>query len=149
MCLATVENLSLFALIYLWLIGPHVLPGWESFIIRLDILTAHDRHIPRRLRIFHYSPWYTYCSRPARIAPVENLSLFALIYLRRETEYRLPGWESFIIRLDILTRHKQACYPRLRIFHYSPWYTYKSWIRTKWWVENLSLFALIYLLATK
>ena len=145
MCLATVENLSLFALIYLWLIGPHVLPGWESFIIRLDILTAHDRHIPRRLRIFHYSPWYTYCSRPARIAPVENLSLFALIYLRRETEYRLPGWESFIIRLDILSPWDWVPPPRLRIFHYSPWYTYSPQTSLLSAVENLSLFALIYL----
>ena len=118
-----VENLSLFALIYL--IGARDQPGirWESFIIRLDILNRWWRRLPRWLRIFHYSPWYTY--EPADSAPnhVENLSLFALIYLFDGNDMPEPRWESFIIRLDILSLNPRRNPHRLRIFHYSPWYT--------------------------
>ena len=119
--------------------------SWESFIIRLDILNNPIFSVDLELRIFHYSPWYTYRNITMRPTPVENLSLFALIYLDSGNSAWRPSWESFIIRLDILTHSLQAQFPSLRIFHYSPWYTYdrRSW--TTHTVENLSLFALIYL----
>ena len=141
----SVENLSLFALIYL---RPLVLPRgkrWESFIIRLDILNYSKTCRAVQLRIFHYSPWYTYFQATMHQLCVENLSLFALIYLH--TLPRLPSscWESFIIRLDILNGGSQSALRWLRIFHYSPWYTYEDRARAVDAVENLSLFALIYL----
>ena len=142
--LYTVENLSLFALIYLVTVDIEALAGWESFIIRLDILTKKGIPAPARwesfiirldilihvyslmrtgLRIFHYSPWYTYTSKSTRKITVENLSLFALIYLLESLTIGAHGWESFIIRLDILIDRHRQCERRLRIFHYSPWYT--------------------------
>ena len=140
-----VENLSLFALIYLTSKIYCSSVSWESFIIRLDILTEIAAAEFERLRIFHYSPWYTYAQDGCRPGGVENLSLFALIYLPLLRFAHATGWESFIIRLDILKGKAIAANPWLRIFHYSPWYTY--WVG--WWarllVENLSLFALIYL----
>ena len=119
-----VENLSLFALIYLSLCQSSYSLSWESFIIRLDILNERSRGVREWLRIFHYSPWYTY--PPPRIAlmPVENLSLFTLIYLK--------------LRYDLQQLE-------LRIFHYSPWYTYRQRGFRFPRVENLSLFTLIYL----
>ena len=123
--MVSVENLSLFALIYLPEGTPSTLDGWESFIIRLD--------------------WYTYVDSTTIGFLVENLSLFALIYLDHRLHRRWAGWESFIIRLDILTSGHVSSILELRIFHYSPWYTYicSAVIHEK--VENLSLFALIYL----
>ena len=143
--LGIVENLSLFALIYL---TPHVVSArhrWESFIIRLDILRCRRLAVRSALRIFHYSPWYTYWLRPRAAARVENLSLFALIYLAPAMGCAGGGWESFIIRLDILTGHRVIVIEALRIFHYSPWYTYTGRGAAIFEVENLSLFALIYL----
>ena len=119
----TVENLSLFALIYLRRAPRCLKARWESFIIRLDILTATDWAFTAELRIFHYSPWYTYTTPPGVLSSVENLSLFALIYLRNEAAEREGCWESFIIRLDILSWPGSASESVLRIFHYSPWYT--------------------------
>ena len=146
---AAVENLSLFALIYLNFGGYRRLRCWESFIIRLDILMrlAHDRH--DWLRIFHYSPWYTYTRIATSAGAVENLSLFALIYLHRSPFIAPPGWESFIIRLDILIARNVHRQVQLRIFHYSPWYTYVEFGAVHIGVENLSLFALIYLESTR
>ena len=145
-----VKNLSLFALIYLSLCSLQIyslrIDGrWESFIIRLDILSSmvHDWH--DWLRIFHYSPWYTYRVEAVHHVGVENLSLFALIYLCFARIRCWGGWESFIIRLDILRKVRRRHYERLRIFHYSPWYTYGAPITMRPIVENLSLFALIYL----
>ena len=120
---SSVENLSLFALIYLLQAALDAISCWESFIIRLDILTAW---MPVRmvwLRIFHYSPWYTYALLSAHAEQVENLSLFALIYLPPVILIGEDCWESFIIRLDILRRAARIALPVLRIFHYSPWYT--------------------------
>ena len=57
--LSSVENLSLSALIYLMKINTLMRRGWESFIISLDILNARLGESNRRLRIFHYQPWYT------------------------------------------------------------------------------------------
>ena len=141
-----VENLSLFALIYLLPspVRPH--GCWESFIIRLDILNKTERLNTAALRIFHYSPWYTYSRQAAGMHLVENLSLFALIYLNDLLARARRGWESFIIRLDILTLFGFCRLGGLRIFHYSPWYTYAVEPRASNSVENLSLFALIYLL---
>ena len=119
-----VENLSLFALIYLGSTRLSAGNSWESFIIRLDILIGLS------------SGWREY---------VENLSLFALIYLFEDFSSLISCWESFIIRLDILTANLYPTAKALRIFHYSPWYTYSGWIPVVWRVENLSLFALIYL----
>ena len=118
-----VENLSLFALIYLRRAAIPAPPGWESFIIRLDILKKDWVKSSRELRIFHYSPWYTYQSGWYVKGSVENLSLFALIYLAPTSFSRSAGWESFIIRLDILTFLQMQREAELRIFHYSPWYT--------------------------
>ena len=119
-----VENLSLFALIYLADQPTRRSWGWESFIIRLDILRIVHRVYRGLLRIFHYSPWYTYSSVWAVPAPVENLSLFALIYLGGSNVEVNERWESFIIRLDILRGGTRGGFLWLRIFHYSPWYTY-------------------------
>ena len=119
-----VENLSLFALIYLTTPRIRVIFSWESFIIRLDIL----RHGLACLRTL-----------------VENLSLFALIYLFTPLETEEISWESFIIRLDILSEVSLCMVVLLRIFHYSPWYTYQPAQQRSGKVENLSLFALIYL----
>ena len=162
-----VENLSLFALIYLRIVGTqHEVcwesfifaliylyrpwcarsRGWESFIIRLDILTRQRASSVSRLRIFHYSPWYTYARSWFRFTSVENLSLFALIYLSGSSWSQCAGWESFIIRLDILRSSSSSSWWALRIFHYSPWYTYAFFAAAIRSVENLSLFALIYLL---
>ena len=164
-----VENLSLFALIYLlmpasrdslrWesfiirldiLTTPDLLGAWgvswESFIIRLDILNERSRGVREWLRIFHYSPWYTYAPKQCVQVAVENLSLFTLIYLLLCIWRAVHRWESFIIRLDILSDRGYRSSCRLRIFHYSPWYTYTSKSTRKITVENLSLFALIYLL---
>ena len=139
-----VENLSLFALIYLRIVGTqHEVcwesfifaliylyrpwcarsRGWESFIIRLDILTRQRASSVSRLRIFHYSPWYTYARSWFRFTSVENLSLFALIYLPAWKPLNRASWESFIIRLDILSPKMVRASIPLRIFHYSPWYT--------------------------
>ena len=140
-----VENLSLFALIYLETDTLREELSWESFIIRLDILMLALSALTHLLRIFHYSPWYTYSPCQYAKYSVENLSLFALIYLNNLAGTFNIGWESFIIRLDIL-RHGLACLrTRLRIFHYSPWYTYTPDLTRPLHVENLSLFALIYL----
>ena len=142
---AMVENLSLFALIYLGTPRLSRSTCWESFIIRLDILTVSLSAAPVVLRIFHYSPWYTYLAADPNVQPVENLSLFALIYLP-PSHTRLGGrWESFIIRLDILNKRFTLIHAVLRIFHYSPWYTYRPRTHLESLVENLSLFALIYL----
>ena len=144
----------------------HQTRGWESFIIRLDILTRALVDTTIRLRIFHYSPWYTYARLESLVYQVENLSLFTLIYLGIGIP-RLPNrWESFIIHLDILIDAVRAVRLGLRIFHYSPWYTYvqvglvcvrlrifhySPWYTYGWetlhalCVENLSLFTLIYL----
>ena len=119
-----VENLSLFALIYLCTRGVVLSICWESFIIRLDILKKSCSVMGFSLRIFHYSPWYTYFWVRHLLAGVENLSLFALIYLTSARWRRFWSWESFIIRLDILTPRDQPVRWALRIFHYSPWYTY-------------------------
>ena len=118
-----VENLSLFALIYLAWPPRRGCGSWESFIIRLDILNTTDTSHTLRLRIFHYSPWYTYTPTVIQEMPVENLSLFALIYLGACKSERSLSWESFIIRLDILSHSHQPRRGGLRIFHYSPWYT--------------------------
>ena len=140
-----VENLSLFALIYLCFSDSCRITCWESFIIRLDILIHRPAQPKAKLRIFHYSPWYTYTS-PTRTKPhVENLSLFALIYLWAATHRTGRCWESFIIRLDILKIRSRSGTISLRIFHYSPWYTYAGIGAWCFGVENLSLFALIYL----
>ena len=140
-----VENLSLFALIYLAPVAWRRSLRWESFIIRLDILRLIARTYGSPLRIFHYSPWYTYYVARKRYKLVENLSLFALIYL--ELSFICPPscWESFIIRLDILSHRRRSYRRLLRIFHYSPWYTYTKTAQQPKHVENLSLFALIYL----
>ena len=143
--LAGVENLSLFALIYLLTVFSITRSCWESFIIRLDILRGEVVAHRRALRIFHYSPWYTYFHRSPRPTAVENLSLFALIYLCRCWKTPCFRWESFIIRLDILTYCVGNGWSPLRIFHYSPWYTYQQHPAPHNYVENLSLFALIYL----
>ena len=119
--------------------------SWESFIIRLDILRRWRLVRAGLLRIFHYSPWYTYAHPCPWASRVENLSLFALIYLNRRFPWWWKSWESFIIRLDILTLGRFCNWTPLRIFHYSPWYTYCWLTRRAWCVENLSLFALIYL----
>ena len=187
-----VENLSLFALIYLFFLSQSEIKRWESFIIRLDILTKAKPAPSTGLRIFHYSPWYTYRCETSGMDEVENLSLFALIYLApvwrwqircwesfiirldilntsqavtsnmlRIFHYspwytyylggvsRFLGWESFIIRLDILIHHAHLTAGKLRIFHYSPWYTYNDLFVVENLVENLSLFALIYLSPTR
>ena len=63
----------------------------------------------------------------------------------RDSGEQFYSWESFIISLDILNRHRGKPHHWLRIFHYQPWYTYR---RARWdvrYVENLSLSALIYL----
>ena len=183
----SVENLSLFALIYLCAAVQWRLISWESFIIRLDILTGDVHCTSQQLRIFHYSPWYTYPDTLHSATNVENLSLFALIYLTPVTTASLNWlrifhyspwytyvpvhklgssvenlslfaliyltclanaaanrWESFIIRLDILTLTWPFAATALRIFHYSPWYTYQKSAGIADSVENLSLFALIY-----
>ena len=140
-----VENLSLFALIYLVHVYVAPIGCWESFIIRLDILIPPRRAHLAPLRIFHYSPWYTYGGHPGASRLVENLSLFALIYLPPPTGPSPQSWESFIIRLDILTQRLLEYWAQLRIFHYSPWYTYEMKQLNAKVVENLSLFALIYL----
>ena len=119
--------------------------GWESFIIRLDILSVTRVISTNRLRIFHYSPWYTYAVDWPVVAGVENLSLFALIYLIWGRNIQKHSWESFIIRLDILMSYLHPHHLPLRIFHYSPWYTYEPAVAAWVQVENLSLFALIYL----
>ena len=141
----SVENLSLFALIYLPGESVSTSPCWESFIIRLDILTSPHRLRGGGLRIFHYSPWYTYPNPRKSAESVENLSLFALIYLAAPIFRPVRSWESFIIRLDILILANLARLEQLRIFHYSPWYTYPHAVSVGYDVENLSLFALIYL----
>ena len=143
-----VENLSLFALIYLEVLNVLRHISWESFIIRLDILMTGDVSKSIMLRIFHYSPWYTYARAARGLRAVENLSLFALIYLARNAAGEVLGWESFIIRLDILREPGFSAIGLLRIFHYSPWYTYEVTTHPPCTVENLSLFALIYLMAT-
>ena len=143
-----VENLSLFALIYLQGMPTRRIWGWESFIIRLDILKRRPADHHQMLRIFHYSPWYTYAHRISIKDTVENLSLFALIYLAVPLRFLVNRWESFIIRLDILTVRARCSTTPLRIFHYSPWYTYQTPQPHPKTVENLSLFALIYLIAT-
>ena len=140
-----VENLSLFALIYLARSTKPIAGSWESFIIRLDILKCATQPTSTWLRIFHYSPWYTYEALIRNFPGVENLSLFALIYLLPTIVNREGSWESFIIRLDILTFCAGKCIWLLRIFHYSPWYTYPASPFGAASVENLSLFALIYL----
>ena len=119
--------------------------GWESFIIHLDILNHHGAGLTSTLRIFHYSPWYTYFPGTPCLHPVENLSLFTLIYLDRYQRARDYGWESFIIHLDILIPSRPSRSIALRIFHYSPWYTYATRREACTWVENLSLFTLMYL----
>ena len=141
-----VENLSLFALIYLQVVELFQVIGWESFIIRLDILSATPHNLWGWLRIFHYSPWYTYSSSSNDSSNVENLSLFALIYLDSVIIEESSSWESFIIRLDILIARRLRAVELLRIFHYSPWYTYALIGSVLVCVENLSLFALIYLI---
>ena len=118
-----VENLSLFTLIYLALACTPFSYRWESFIIHLDILNAPGGLPLHPLRIFHYSPWYTYCALTSHCCAVENLSLFTLIYLGAQPHQLQSGWESFIIHLDILRRSHLMHWVRLRIFHYSPWYT--------------------------
>ena len=140
-----VENLSLFTLIYLLRRRIRPQERWESFIIRLDILTwsGVSRFTP--LRIFHYSPWYTYRSVSSTPACVENLSLFTLIYLDTISPNQGKSWESFIIHLDILNCLPFRIRNTLRIFHYSPWYTYGAGESADDSVENLSLFTLIYL----
>ena len=140
-----VENLSLFALIYLPAPRSRAEICWESFIIRLDILKEPEAEPTEALRIFHYSPWYTYFKKGIPRPPVENLSLFALIYLDAHLILPVRGWESFIIRLDILIIAGRLTTEVLRIFHYSPWYTYLRQAVLPQQVENLSLFALIYL----
>ena len=140
-----VENLSLFTLIYLGLSALVGMTSWESFIIHLDILRCAGETVPGELRIFHYSPWYTYVSLADTAGSVENLSLFTLIYLRQPRGYRRQCWESFIIHLDILTTEIEQGGDLLRIFHYSPWYTYRQYDYRRAGVENLSLFTLIYL----
>ena len=100
--------------------------SWESFIIRLDILNERSRGVREWLRIFHYSPWYTYAPKQCVQVAVENLSLFTLIYLLLCIWRAVHRWESFIIRLDILSDRGYRSSCRLRIFHYSPWYTYKK-----------------------
>ena len=119
--------------------------GWESFIIHLDILTRCEVTERARLRIFHYSPWYTYRIYEVLRPRVENLSLFTLIYLPSPANAPTSGWESFIIHLDILTILAAGYVTQLRIFHYSPWYTYPRKRTRAYTVENLSLFTLIYL----
>ena len=119
--------------------------SWESFIIHLDILTLWQMRCTGVLRIFHYSPWYTYPSGSAERSQVENLSLFTLIYLATRSTNFTRGWESFIIHLDILTIALLMSMLWLRIFHYSPWYTYIFLVVFESTVENLSLFTLIYL----
>ena len=119
---------------------------WESFIIRLDILNCLHDAADRMLRIFHYSPWYTYTNTLPVSLKVENLSLFALIYLNQFINHQINRWESFIIRLDILNTCTGRVSGVLRIFHYSPWYTYGYVNIMPELVENLSLFALIYLI---
>ena len=118
-----VENLSLSALIYLSRSISTTSPGWESFIISLDILKRTFRLRGESLRIFHYQPWYTYGLDGRRGRHVENLSLSALIYLRTALAPAKIRWESFIISLDILTASLFNCGTVLRIFHYQPWYT--------------------------
>ena len=118
---------------------------WESFIIHLDILSGGLLAILTELRIFHYSPWYTYWSMQTLRTWVENLSLFTLIYLAAKPPTQTDSWESFISHLDILTSTVITPDPPLRIFHYSPWYTYGEAHEWEWQVENLSLFTLIYL----
>ena len=118
-----VENLSLFTLIYLNRRRRRPLVSWESFIIHLDILIVTLARNILQLRIFHYSPWYTYHPTPNPAQRVENLSLFTLIYLRGLQYLRLTRWESFIIHLDILRKDSPMTRSPLRIFHYSPWYT--------------------------
>ena len=142
---SAVENLSLFALIYLTDDDDGCPGGWESFIIRLDILMSPLILLRITLRIFHYSPWYTYSTATTCRNRVENLSLFALIYLASTLDGTRIGWESFIIRLDILKGAVFVFEQGLRIFHYSPWYTYANPTSSPNRVENLSLFALIYL----
>ena len=140
-----VENLSLFALIYLRSLNRFFFSRWESFIIRLDILNHLQQMRCGMLRIFHYSPWYTYRAIFWYQSCVENLSLFALIYLVAPSPLPNRRWESFIIRLDILISRSRSSVYWLRIFHYSPWYTYSLKTPGATAVENLSLFALIYL----
>ena len=143
-----VENLSLFTLIYLCIQRGTWWTCWESFIIHLDILKLHRRVSHLGLRIFHYSPWYTYSDGDGIPDEVENLSLFTLIYLKTVIFAVLHGWESFIIHLDILNGCDPCGADVLRIFHYSPWYTYYRWRHLVCKVENLSLFTLIYLIPT-
>ena len=140
-----VENLSLFTLIYLAYSHWCYCWSWESFIIHLDILNKLPALLETLLRIFHYSPWYTYPHRIHKPRRVENLSLFTLIYLESRFRCRHHRWESFIIHLDILTRDVLMAIAPLRIFHYSPWYTYAEARTAEEQVENLSLFTLIYL----
>ena len=145
---ARVENLSLSALIYLENLKCCRCGSWESFIISLDILTCSQHSRIRRLRIFHYQPWYTYVPQWDYRRKVENLSLSALIYLDNRVCQVPFGWESFIISLDILSRGVAPVNEELRIFHYQPWYTYGRAGRPALPVENLSLSALIYLSKT-
>ena len=140
-----VENLSLFTLIYLVKVRFPFFPSWESFIIHLDILKPAPDELTIWLRIFHYSPWYTYSGSSAATRSVENLSLFTLIYLYGVSAPAFGCWESFIIHLDILSAMTGETKTMLRIFHYSPWYTYASSNVCVVSVENLSLFTLIYL----
>ena len=140
-----VENLSLLSLIYLCTAGKGSSTCWESFIIHLDILKNVCVDIWGPLRIFHYSPWYTYRTQKLDKWIVENLSLFTLIYLEFLNLSCTISWESFIIHLDILSPKMQVAVTLLRIFHYSPWYTYEPHPAGEQFVENLSLFTLIYL----
>ena len=143
-----VENLSLFTLIYLYSFTRGWQIRWESFIIHLDILNELHSDMVTTLRIFHYSPWYTYIGEVPGGASVENLSLFTLIYLASPVYPLRMRWESFIIHLDILSPLAHNVLTGLRIFHYSLWYTYRPQ-RHPWGnVENLSLFTLIYLSVT-
>ena len=141
----TVENLSLLSLIYLTPSTPGRPPGWESFITLLDILTLTHGRRHDQLRIFHYSPWYTYTKSSNPSPSVENLSLLSLIYLGGGAYAKQFGWESFITLLDILSSQTQSANISLRIFQYQPWYTYQNHLRVAVVIENLSLFTLIHL----
>ena len=50
------------------------------------------------LRIFHYSPWYTYCARVYREGYVENLSLFTLVHLSDRVFPLVKGINGAVFR---------------------------------------------------
>ena len=137
------KNLSI--VVYYFYDRPTDWPSWESFIIHLGTLSFNTQRAAAELRIFHYSPWYTYLKAVSHLCWVENLSLFTLVHLFRPRLASRLGWESFIIHLGTLSCARPVVPRSLRIFHYSPWYTYLKSPGGRAGVENLSLFALIYL----